>query len=186
MRKAIFAIVILFLAASVCSAADPGSAVSHYLLGQIRTNILFEVTIMEEVLPFNLDSPQVQYNQAFTTTVSGLRIGSYTLVTNTSDVKLVVSHTPLVNKNPELSEHNSINYRLYIVTGFGSPGFLSTLGEEVTINGSSVAENDLIRLSNKYLYVSLDEGDTLTTSNVVGALFDGTYESTITVALWVK
>lgn len=182
MRKALTALLLILLLSPVFLFADV--AQGHYLFGQIRQNLLFEVSIREEALPFNLDAPQVQYNAAYLTVATGINIGTYTLVSNSPYVKLSVSHNPLVNRDAGITENNTINYRLYLMTGTGS-SFVSTTGAVVEINGTAFANDGLVNLSNKYMYVTLDEEDSDTTAAVLNALADGTYESTISFSIWV-
>ena len=189
MKKALTALLLILLLSPILLFADApaigvGSSQGHYLFGQIRQNLLFEVNIREDALPFNLDAPQVQYNAAYQTVATGINIGTYTLVSNSPYVKLTVSHNPLVNRDAGITENNTINYRLYLMTGTGS-SFVSTTGDVVEINGTLFAEDDLVNLSNRYMYVTLDEEDSDTTAAVLNALADGTYESTISFSIWV-
>lgn len=158
----------------------------HYLYGQIRTSVVFEINIMEEVLPFDLDGPLVQYNSSYTSVATGLRLGTYRLISNNKNLKMIVSHTPLVLRDDTVTENNEINYRLYLMTEVGSPGFVSTTGSEVEIIGSEVASGEMVSLVDKYIYLTLDEGSSESTVNKVEALEQGTYESTITFELWVR
>ena len=157
----------------------------HSMYGQIRMAVNFDLTILEEVLPFDLDSAQVKFNEDYLTIARGLRIGTYRLSSNNTDVTMVVSHTPLRLRNNEVTEHNQINYRLYVMTEIGSPGFWSTTGNRIEISGPSLTSGGMINLIDKYLYVTLDEGSSNNTTNVLGALVSGTYESTVTFEIWV-
>ena len=182
MKKALSALLLILLLSPILLFADV--AQPHYLFGQIGQNLLFEVNIREEALPFNLDAPQVQYNAAYLSVATGINIGTYTLVSNSPYVKLTVSHNPLVNRDAGITENNTINYRLYVMTGTGS-SFVSTTGDVIEISGIDFVQDGLVNLSNKYMYVTLDEGDSNTTAAVLNALADGTYESTISFSIWV-
>ncbi len=189
MRKALTALLLILLLSPFLLFADApvvgfGSSQGHYLFGQIRQNLLFEVNIREDALPFNLDAPQVQYNAAYQSVATGINIGTYTLVSNSPYVKLTVSHNALVNRDAGIQSHNTINYRLYLMTGTGS-SFVSTTGDVVEIDGTAFANDGLVDLSNRYMYVTLDEGNSDTTATVLNALADGTYESTISFSIWV-
>jgi hypothetical protein len=70
------------------------------------------------------------------------------------------------------------------MTGTGS-SFVSTTGDVVEIDGTAFANDGLVDLSNRYMYVTLDEGNSATTATVLNALADGTYESTISFSIWV-
>ena len=158
----------------------------HYIYGQIRTAVVFEVNIMEEVLPFDLSGSLVQYNSSYLSVATGLRLGTYRLISNNANLKIVVSHTPLRLVDETVTENNEINYRLYLMTEVGSPGFVSTTGSAVEIVGSEVATKDMVSLVDKYMYITLDEGSAEATANKVAAIEAGTYESTITFELWVR
>ena len=158
----------------------------HYIYGQIRTSIVFEVNILEEVLPFDLSGSLVQYNSSYSSVATGLRLGTYRLISNNTNLKMVVSHTPLRLIDETVSENNEINYRLYIMTEVGSPGFVSTTGSAVEIVGTEVATKGMVSLVDKYMYITLDEGSAESTASKVAAIEAGTYESTITFELWVR
>lgn len=157
----------------------------HRLYGQIRTSVVFEVNILEEVLPFDLNSALVQYNTN-PSVATGLRLGTYRLISNNSNLKMVISHTPLRLQDETVTENNEVNYRLYLMTEVGSPGFVSTTGSAIEIVGTAVATNGMVSLIDKYLYITLDEGSAENTANKVAAIEAGTYESTITFELWVR
>ena len=160
---------------------------AHYLYGQIRTAIVFEVNILEEVLPFDLRGSLVQYNSSYLSVATGLRLGTYRLISNNKNIKVVVTHTPLRLRDESVTENNEINYRLYLMTEVGSPGFVSTTGSAVEIVGNEASsDNIMVSLVDKYLYLTLDEGSAESTAGKVEALAEGTYESTITFELWVR
>ncbi len=163
----------------------------HHIYGQINSSILFEVNILQEAIPFNLDSDLVKFNannnDAESDTATGIRIGTYTLASNSTALKVSVSHTPFVFQGTpsDNTKQHSINYRLYMMTEIGRPGFVSTLGEEKEILGLNVTEDGIIRLINKYMYVTLQEGGTAqTTQERLDNLEPGTYTSDITFTLW--
>ena len=183
-RKVVLsAVIILILLFPVAASTTEWFAYDMY--GQIRMAVSFNVDILEDVLPFDLDSVQVQYNQQYETIARGLRIGTYRLSSNSTDIFMTVSHTPLVLRTAGVIENNQINYRLYIMTGIGSPGFYSTPGTKIEIPGSAITSNGMVNLVDKYIYVTLDEGNESNTVDVLGALVPGTHESTITFEIWV-
>jgi hypothetical protein len=155
------------------------------MFGHIRMLLNFDVTMFEEVIPFDLDGVQVQYNEEYTTIARGLRIGTYRLSSNNTDVVMVVSHTPLKLRNNEVNENNVINYRLYVMTEIGNPGFHSTRGDKIELTGNLLSDGGMISLIDKYMYVTMDEGSRSETERVLAALASGTYESTITFEIWV-
>ena len=158
----------------------------HHIYGQIRTSIVFEVNILEEVIPFDLSGSLVQYNNSYQSVATGLRLGTYRLISNNTNLKMVVSHTPLRLIDETVTENNEINYRLYLMTGIRSPGFVSTTGSAVEIVGSDVSTEGMVSLVDKYMYITLDEGSSEATANKVATIEAGTYESTITFELWVR
>jgi len=155
------------------------------MFGHIRMKLNFDVTMFEEVIPFDLDGVQVQYNEDYASIARGLRVGTYRLSSNNTDVIMVVSHTPLKLRNNEVTENNVINYRLYIMTEIGNPGFHSTRGDAIEIPGNQLSSGGMISLIDKYMYVTMDEGSRSRTEEVLSSLASGTYESTITFEIWV-
>lgn len=155
------------------------------MFGHIGMLLNFDVSMFEEVLPFDLDGIQVQYNEDYETIAKGLRIGTYRLSSNNTDMIMVVSHTPLRLRNNAVTEHNEVNYRLYIMTEIGNPGFHSTRGSRIEIPGNLLSSEGMVSLIDKYLYVTMDEESRSRTEEVLASLASGTYESTITFEIWV-
>ena len=182
-KKALLTILAVFLLVPLFASTD--ETFRHDMYGQIRMALNFDISMFEEVLPFDLDGVQVQYNEDYATIARGLRIGTYRLSSNNTDVIMTVSHTPLRLRNNEILTNNQINYRLYIMTGIGNPGFHSTRGEKIEIAGNQLASGGMINLIDKYMYVTLDEESSVNTQTVLGSLESGTYESTITFEIWV-
>lgn len=182
-RKAFIVILITLFILPLFLFAD---AYPHYLLGQIRKDVFFEVTVLEEAIPFDLDSPLVQYNENYQSIATGIRIGTYRLISNTPGIELRITHTPLVHVDTSLTENNTIDYRLYFLMGTENnpTSFISTTGSEMILSGASVQDNGAISLVDKNIYVTLDCGGATATNNVLQALESGMYQSTITIALW--
>ncbi len=159
---------------------------AHYILGSVRSTASFSVSLSEEVFPFDLDSVEVSYNAAYTTLIHGLRIGQYTLVTNSSSIRLCMTHTPLVLEGTDGSPLNEklrkIDYRLYAVIEDHGVQFSSCLSDADAISAGSASNRIEIpgiagmKLVNKSLYVSLDDGSG-TTADSVENLKSGTYKS---------
>lgn len=185
-RKALAAIAIMIVFLCSVSALTTSEPVPHYMYGQIRFGLYFDISINESVLPFDLDGSSVRYNENWQTIATGLIVGTYRLSSNNSDIYLTCSHTPLRLRNNEVTEHNQVNYRLYLMTEVGNQRFYSTTGSEIEIHGSALVSNGMINLIDKYIYVSLDEGNSADTAEVVENLAAGTYESTITFEIWVE
>ena len=187
MKKIVtIAAIILFSLFAVVAAVP--SKYPFAISGVVRSDIVFLVSIFEETLPFDLDSSLVNFNDSYTSFATGIRIGTYTLVSRTPTMKLCVEHTPLVHTNTSLTEHNQINYRLYMMTSVGTPGFKSTRGELLEIYGADIQdpESGVISIIDEYMYVTLDEGSEVATDAVRSELETGTYRSTITFSVWVQ
>lgn len=182
-RKSFLVMIIMLFLLPLSLFADTHA---HYILGQIRKDIFFEVTILEEAIPFDLDSSLVQYNENHETIATGIRIGTYRLISNSPRIELRVSHTSLKHIDSSLTENNEIGYRLYLMTGTDDnpTAFISTTGSEVVLDGSSVVQDGAVSLIDKNIYVTLDCGSLETTNNVLRSLESGMYQSTITLALW--
>ena len=160
---------------------------SHYILGSVRSTASFSVTLSEEVFPFDLDSVEVAYNGSYTDVIHGLRIGEYTMVTNSSSIRLCMTHTPLVlegtDGSPAAGKLRKIDYRLYAVIEDHGVSFSSCLSDANAISAGTATNRIEIpgiagmKLVNKSLYVSLDEGSGDTTAASIENLKSGTYKS---------
>ncbi len=150
----------------------------HSISGVIGTDIVFEVTTFEENLPFDLDDDLVDYNP--TDSVKGLRIGTYTFVSHSTNVKLKVHHDALTH---ETNQNSSINYRLYLMTEVSGLSFVSSTND-LEILGTAVQKDGFVSLVDKYMYVTLDEGEN--TDSKRAELEKGRYESTISFSIWVQ
>ncbi len=191
-RKIMLIIAVLLIPLLFIGAVKtPSPSRGHTITGIIRTNVVFSLDIFDDVLPFDLDSTLVNFNPSSNTLATGLRIGTYTLVSHSGTIKLAVEHTPLVHNDATLTANNSINYRLYLMTevenpdNANSPSFISTTGASVELLGSSVATDGTVSLVSKYIYVTLDEGTEAATNNVREALESGVYRSDIKFSIWV-
>lgn len=173
--------------AAVFSAIQKDSPLSFYLLGSVRANASLSVSIFEEVFPFNLDGSDVSFNPA-TDVVYGLRIGEYTLVSNASSTTLYITHTPLILEGTDGSvdgegHYRKIDYRLYAMVNLNNVIFKSCVSDTSAATPGSATElielSGAVRLVNKSLYVSLDEGSASLTEDVVENLVEGLYKSNI-------
>ena len=152
---------------------------------------------LEEVLPFDLDGSEVAYNANYASTINGLRVGTYTLISNSDAFELYISHTPLVYKSGsgenDTGTLSQIDYRLYAVLGNESL-FYSALSDsnastpDSTTNRILIAGDDSnvwtssttsLAIVSKSLYVSLEDNTSGSTAETVDDLKSGTYESTI-------
>lgn len=187
MKKRFLVVFFILFSIFVIFAAEP-SKYPFAISGVVRSDIVFLVSMFEETLPFDLDSSLVSFNDSYTSFATGIRIGTYTLVSRNPAIKLCVEHTPLVHTDTSLTEHNQINYRLYMMTDEGNPGFESTSGELLEIFGADIidSESGVISLIDEYMYVTLDEGSAAATEAVRSELETGTYRSTITFSVWMQ
>ena len=128
MRKRLILPLIILLLFSLAHLYADGYP--HRIYGHINSSVLFEVNILQEAIPFDLDSDLVKFNEnnndAASDTATGIRIGTYTLASNSTTVKVSVSHTPFTFQGTptDNTKQHSINYRLYMMTEVGRPGFV--------------------------------------------------------------
>lgn len=189
MRKAALFIVLALVAAfPVFCDVTVDDPMAHYMLGYVNAVASFSVSLDEEVFPFDLDGADVAYNSSYDSSILGLRIGQYTLVSNVSSSVLYMAHTPLVLDGTDGSEENGklrqIDYRLYAVVEDHGVVFSSCISDpnaaaaNSAINNIAISSNSTMRLVNKSLYVSLDDGNG-TTAESLENLKSGTYRSNI-------
>ena len=93
---------------------------SHFVMGYIDSNTTFSVNMLNEVLPFDLESKEVVMSAA--TNVKGIRIGTFSILSNTKDFRVFVAHTPLFwdstsAVNGDTKTETSIDYRMYLILG---------------------------------------------------------------------
>ena len=184
MKKVLVALIVVLFSLFVCVAAN--DIYSFPISGIVRSDLVFTVSIFEEALPFDLDSTLVNFNASSQSFATGIRIGTYTLVSRTPNIKLCVEHTPLVHTNQALTEKNQINYRLYLMTTDTSQSFFSTTGGMIEIKGTDVQDKGVVSLIDEYMYVTLDEGSEGATNDIRSELETGIYRSTITFSVWVQ
>lgn len=173
------------------------------LLGNVREEVLFDVTIRDDLLPFDLDGQLVKYNTLFngipatenTAAVpplaTGIIIGTLKLISNSSNFTLTISHTPLKWRDPEnnnsttgsTTSNTMINYRLYLITDVQSQRFVSGV-DAFSISGSEYQlSNGSVQFVDNNLYVTLDEGTHQETEDRLLVLNPGMYESDIVFTL---
>lgn len=198
MKKIVLFNIILVLAFSLFAVEHVEDKYNHYMVGHVDTATDFSATIMNEVLPFDLESADVAYNANYSTAIRGLRVGYYSLISNTSGFELLISHTPLVlSSTPSADDEgtlSSIDYRLYAVADYQNTKFLTCLSDANASNPVSAtnkirvaSDNEnvwpsgatMCSIVNQSLYVSLDDSTSGSTPQTVAALKAGTYQSTI-------
>ena len=121
MKKILSCILVFLLSSVSLFALDMLQSYTQPLIGYILKSINFSVDIMEEVLPFDLQSSNVNPANGSASSLSGLRIGNYSLESN-CDVKLYVAHTKLY-----------LSGRIF---GIGDAGTLSAI--DYTFHSSTV------------------------------------------------
>lgn len=194
MKKTLFLILFLILGCSLF-AAD----FAHYMIGHVGTVAEISLEIDESVIPFNLDSPDIRRTGSG---VQGLRIGSYTFVTNSDTFELIITHTPFSLKStPGANDPGTlsqINYRLYtflqgtlyescLGTSDSIAKYPETAGSEYRIRIAynsnqglyNTGTNDYLSIVNQSIYVNLEDNTEGSTENTVAALKSGMYESKI-------
>jgi len=185
--------VLLVLSAVSLFAQTVYPPVSHYMIGRVDTVVEFDFTILEEAIPFDLEGADVSYNSNYTTSIHGLRIGTYSIISNRRDFTLTVTHTDFKLAGGYSANDTStfIDYRLYLVLNFDTKYFKSCLTDgSIIIRGSDTelwpddSSEDAMLLIKEGLFVSLDDGKG-TTDASIAALKDGDYSSTISFVLTV-
>lgn len=196
MKKIVSIMILLCIAFAAFAAVVAPYA--HYMIGHVDSATDFSVSILEEVLPFDLDGSDVSYNPNWQSQITGLRIGQYSLLSNTGAFKLYVTHTKLnlrdssrVADEGTLSE---IDYRLYMVADYRNTRFLSCLSDANASSPDSATNSicvsgdnpnvwpdgtSMCTIVNQSIYVSLEDNTRGTTDATVADLKSGTYESTI-------
>lgn len=118
LKKTITMAMILALIMFVAFSTSTVSA--HFIMGYIDSNTAFSVNLLNEVLPFDLDSKEVRMTTV--PNIKGIRIGTYSLMSNTKDFKLYVAHSPLswISSSAvdgDTNTETTIEYRLYLILG---------------------------------------------------------------------
>ena len=200
MRK-LFLILILILVGGTLFSATPSPAFEYYMLGFVNTVVDFSVTILEDVLPFDLEGADVAFNDLYvagdTGQIKGLRIGEYTLISNSNEFELYIAHTPLILKTAAEGEDTGtltqIDYRLYAVLG-SADLFISALSDNLAATPDTATNRiriagdnpnvwtettSMLSIVRKSLYLSLEDNTSGSTANTVENLKAGRYESNI-------
>lgn len=175
---------------------------AHYIVGHVDSSTAVSVTMLESVLPFDLDSPEVAFNSSPNSLIKGLKVGEYSLISNSRSFSLYVSHTPLEYSGTAAvvdGEETSIDYLLYMVIGTTNSSYLYCRSDSVKGNPKEATNNIVItgsdtrvwpqsqalcKVINRSLYVSLDCGTDSATSSKLDSLKEGDYRSTIYLSLW--
>lgn len=187
-KKTFTLLIMIALCVSFCFAVESVSdSVGHTMIGYIYGSIFFDVSLNESV-PFDLESPEVMENPTPATNMSGLRIGTYTLQTNT-DFKLYIVHDKLHlvertfgvtyidshgNEVEDPGTLSEIDYRLYLQTG-PTGTFLSCKSDlnasisdysniDVAFQNKMVIQGRDIDLPNQGIYLSLEDPSSITDS----------------------
>lgn len=183
---------------SICSlqsfALTAYPPVSHYMIGRVDTVVEFNIEMLEEVLPFDLEGADVAYNGNYSVDISGLKVGNYSIVANRRDFTLTITHTNfrLSGGYVESDPTTFIDYRLYLVLNFDTKYFKSCLTDgSIEVKGSDTqvwpeTGNDMaLLLIREGLFISLDDGNGTTAASIEN-LKDGDYSSTISFVLTVE
>lgn len=197
MKRFVVFLLIVFVTLPIF-AEYTSDAYGHYIIGRVDTSTNFSVTLLNDVLPFDLTSTEVQYNPDFTTMIRGIRVGYYSLFSNSGNFELLIAHTPLVltterNIN-DTGILNKIDYRLYAVADYHNVKFLTCLSDENAINPADAlnkirvaSDNENIwpdgatmcTIVNQSIYVSLEDDTSGNTASTVEDLIAGSYESAV-------
>lgn len=191
MKKIIIAILIVLVGFS--AAAETKETLVQPLVGYLYGEISFSVNLIDEVLPFNLASPEVA-ERTTSNMLSGLRIGTYSLIASNVSFKLYVTHGKMVLKErifgiEDEGTLSAIDYRLYMETGSNnnfqsclsdiSPNVESYSNLANAFTNKILIDGQSINYTNQGFYVSLEDRTMQTTEATVAALKAGTYASDI-------
>ena len=191
MKKIIIAILIVLVGFSV--AAETKETLVQPLVGYLYGEISFSVNLLDEVLPFNLASPEVA-ERTSSNMISGLRIGTYSLIASNVSFKLYVTHSQMLLKErifgiEDQGTLSAIDYRLYMEMGSNnnfqsclsdiSPNVESYSNLANAFTNKILIDGQSINYTNQGLYVSLEDHTMQTTAATVEALKAGTYASDI-------
>ncbi|MCQ2412510.1 MAG: hypothetical protein MJ057_06090 [Sphaerochaetaceae bacterium] len=168
------------------------------MIGHVDSATDFSVSILEEALPFDLDGSDVAYNPNYQTQIRGLRIGSYSLLSNSGNFELLISHSKLTLRDATRANDegtlSQIDYRLYVIADYRNTKFLSCLSDSNASNPDSASNRvrvagdnpdvwpsgaSMCSIVNQSIYVSLDDNTRGSTAATIADLKGGTYESTI-------
>ena len=194
MRKVITIAILVVLAVLPLCATTAYPAVAHYMVGRVDTVVEFNVEMLEEVLPFDLEGADVAYNSNYASSIAGLRVGSYSIVANRRDFTLTVTHTDfrLVGGYLPSDPTTHIDYRLYLILNFDTKYYkTATSSGSIVVQGTDTGvwpagndENPLFMIR-EGMFVSLDEGSSNATATALSNLKDGDYSSTISFVMTV-
>ena len=144
----------------------------QYLMGYVNSSTQFTVELFEDVLPFNLEENLVKKNNN-PNSVLGLRVGVYTLIVNTNNYSLTVTHDKLVKDGTvNQGSTNSVDYRLdlFYTDLLDVERFKTCFCDDSFV----LTQDDGISMTNKSFYVSMDA-----TEAEIDLLEGGNYSSTI-------
>ena len=191
MKKTALVLIVILVSMLSVFAATAYAPIAQYMLGHVDSLVEFGIEILEDVLPFDLDGADVAYNEHPGTVVSGLQIGTYSVVANTRNFDIYITHTPLqlitAPVQNDTGTLDTIDYQLYVVLNYSTGLFghcLSTGNIKFSGDNTAIwASNDPMLIVREGLFVSLDDTHG-TTANTVVNLKSGTYKSTISFELW--
>ncbi len=192
MKRFLVLAILVIIAAAPLFSVTTGDTVDHVMIGYVRQSLNFSVSLLNNVLPFDLDGPDVAYNTS-ATIINGLRVATFTLVSNNYNFTLYITHDKLTLRTNEGGTKPSIDYRLYAVVNENTQEYLSSRSaanaespktvpaeSRITITGSKTNTYFLV---NNSMFVSLDEGSASATQSVLDNLPGGFYESNIYLVL---
>ena len=197
-RKTVL-LIVMMLASLFIVFADTTITPLH-MKGYVFGETSFSLSILDSALPFDLESPSVAENVNYSTTLSGIRIGNYSLESNVTAFVLYIAHSPLILTERSFGTEGDegtlsvINYRLYMEMGgnsfksclsdYGAGGAnwnAKTASVQMVLSGTDSSDwpPGTTLYSGKGLYVTLEDRTSGTTAGTVSDLMAGTYTSTI-------
>lgn len=165
-------------------AATVSAPVAHQVIGFVQTQNMLTVDIDDSIFPFNMEDSDVARNLNHSI-VTGLKIGSIFMNTNTDTFTLQISHDKLKKIDEttglpamSLSSTNSIDYRLDVFYN-NENDFKSVYSEQdITIVATDMGSQSPYQIINKHMFVSMNEDSTY-----ISQMEDGRYISNIIFTL---
>ncbi len=185
----LFAIIILLLLPCALFAVEEYPFSPFMVLGHVDSSLSLTVNIDDSILPIDFSSDSVKYNPTPDANAEGLKIGTYSIISNVN-FNLYIAHTPFNLRTPTeaLNENKStsIDYVLYVISDMSDGEFKYCFGSESAANPALITEehksimiskavnNGLARIVNHPMFLSLDDEDKINSTRLLAGLYEST------------
>jgi hypothetical protein len=181
MKKTLSALLLFFIAPLLLfAAATPLLGETQELFGYVNASNYIEFTVDNSILPFDLMSPLAQPS-GDPHTVNGIRIGTWTMVSNADSFQIDISHTPLQNSS------SSVDYTLYFFFSANNRFVRNETGTHTLISVNNpvgfFTPGAIHKVQTQSVYLSLDRTIDELRSD---AYATGNYSSTVTLTMTVE